>query len=56
MNKKVALSLVVVVLTATMLACQFSGLVPTGIPMPTPTVSAALPSSAQSADVTNQSG
>ena len=53
MNKKIVLSLVVVVLTATMLACQFSGLVPTGIPMPTPTVSAALPSSAQSADVTN---
>lgn len=53
MNKKVALSLVVVVLTATMLACQFSGLVPTGTPMPTPTVSAALPSSAQPADVTN---
>jgi len=53
MNKKVVLSFVVVVLTATMLACQFSGLVPTGIPMPTPTVSAALPSSAQSADVTN---
>jgi S1-C subfamily serine protease len=53
MNKKVALSLVVVVLTATMLACQFSGLVPTSTPMPTPTVSAALPSSAQPADVTN---
>ena len=45
MNKKVTLGLIVAILTITMLACQFSGLVPTSVAVSTPTVSAALPSS-----------
>lgn len=52
MNKKVALSLIVVVLTGTMLACRFSGLVPTStVVVPTPTTSVALPSG-QATDLT----
>ena len=43
MKKKVALSIIGMVLAATMLACQFSGLVPTSTTIPTPTISAALP-------------
>jgi len=43
MNKKVTLSFAVALLTITMLACQFSGLVPTNAIAPTPTTSAALP-------------
>lgn len=54
MNKKISLSLIVVVVTVTMLACQFSGLVPTSAPIPTPTVSAALPSSAPTGNLANQ--
>jgi 2-alkenal reductase len=42
MNKKVVLSVVVVLLTATLMACQLSGLVPTTT-APTPTTSTALP-------------
>jgi S1-C subfamily serine protease len=53
MNKKVTLSLIAVVLTAAMLACQFSGLVPTSTAVPTPTTSAALPPS-QTVDLVNQ--
>jgi len=53
MNKKVTLSLVVVLLTATLLACQFSGLAPTSTAAPTPTTSAALPST-QAVDLVNQ--
>jgi S1-C subfamily serine protease len=46
MNKKVALSLVVVVLMGTILACQFSSLAPTSpAVIPTPTTSVALPPS-----------
>ena len=52
MNKKVTLSIVVVLLTATMLACQLSGLVPTTA-VPTPTTSAALPA-AQAGDLVTQ--
>ncbi len=44
MNKKITLSLTVVALTASILACQFSGLVPTSSTVPTPTTSAVLPS------------
>jgi 2-alkenal reductase len=44
MNKKVTLSVIVVLLTATLMACQLSGLVPTAT-APTPTTSAALPAS-----------
>ncbi len=43
MNKKVTLSFAVAFLTITMLACQFSGLVPTNAIAPTPTTSVALP-------------
>jgi S1-C subfamily serine protease len=53
MNKKVTLSLLVVVLTTAMLACQFSGLVPTSTTVPTPTASAALPTG-QALDLVNQ--
>ena len=53
MNKKVSLSLIVVILTASLLACRFSGMVPTSTTAPTPTTSAALPSG-QSVDVGNQ--
>ncbi len=47
MNKKVSLSIIVVVLAATMLACQFSSLAPISAAAPTPTTSVALPSSSQ---------
>jgi len=47
MNKKVSLSIIVVVLTATMLACQFSSLAPISAAAPTPTTSLALPPSSQ---------
>jgi S1-C subfamily serine protease len=53
MNKKVALSLVVIFLTATILACQVSGLVPTNSAAATPTTSVALPSG-QSTGLSNQ--
>jgi S1-C subfamily serine protease len=55
MNKKVTLSVIVVVLTVTMLACQLSGLVPTTSPAAasTPTTSAALPAG-QTVDLVNQ--
>jgi S1-C subfamily serine protease len=43
MNKKVALLITAVVLAASILACQVSGLVPTAATAPTPTTSAALP-------------
>jgi 2-alkenal reductase len=42
MNKKVTLLVIVVLLTATLMACQLSGLVPTTT-APTPTMSTALP-------------
>ena len=59
MNKKVGLSMVVAVLAISMLACQFSGLVPSTAvaPVPTPTTSVALPvapSSGSSASPQNQ--
>jgi S1-C subfamily serine protease len=44
MNKRVTISIIVVVLTASLLACQFSGLAPSSIAVPTPTTSVALPS------------
>ena len=44
MNKKFSLSVVVVVLAITTLACQLSGLAPSSVVAPTPTTSAALPS------------
>ncbi|MGB8213126.1 MAG: trypsin-like peptidase domain-containing protein [Anaerolineales bacterium] len=53
MNKKIALSLIVIFLTASILACQFSGLAPTITPAPTPTTSAALPTVAPSTNTTN---
>jgi len=55
MNKKVTLSVIVVVLTVTMLACQLSSLVPPTSPAAasTPTTSAALPAS-QTVDLVNQ--
>ena len=53
MNKKVTLSLVVVLLLVTLLACQASGLVPTATPIPTPTTSKAL-ASASAVDLTGQ--
>jgi S1-C subfamily serine protease len=53
MSKKLTLSIIVVLLTATMLACQFSGLVPTITSVPTPTMSAPLPT-AQTVDLANQ--
>ena len=53
MNKKIALSLSAVILAAAMLACQFSGLVPTSSAVPTPTTSAALPSG-QNPDLSSQ--
>jgi S1-C subfamily serine protease len=53
MNRKVTLSIIAVVLTSTLLACQFSSLVPTVTPAPTPTMSAPLPT-AQAVDLTNQ--
>jgi len=53
MNKRVILSLVVVVLAASVLACQYSGLVPTSAPLSTPTTSAALPTP-KTVDLANQ--
>jgi S1-C subfamily serine protease len=53
MKKKYALLLIAVVLTVTILACQFSGLVPAGTLAPTPTTSAALPTG-QAIDLAGQ--
>ena len=53
MNKKVVLPIIVVVLTATLLACTFSGLIPTSTAIPTPTPSVVLPST-QTVDLANQ--
>jgi len=53
MNRKVTLFLIVVILAVSMLACQFSGLIPTSTAMPTPTTSSALPS-AQAGGQPNQ--
>ena len=59
MKKRLSLLFIVVILTATMLACQFTGLVPTISSAPTinsvqtPTTSAALPSG-QAVDLANQ--
>jgi S1-C subfamily serine protease len=53
MNKKLTLSIIVVLLTTTMLACQISGLVPTITSVPTPTMSAPLPT-AQTVDLSTQ--
>ena len=52
MNKKITLSIVALLLTATLLACQFTSLVPSAA-MPTPTTSAALPSP-QAVDLASQ--
>jgi S1-C subfamily serine protease len=53
MKKRLSLLFIAVILTATMLACQFTGLVPTITSIPTPTTSAALPSG-QAVDLANQ--
>jgi S1-C subfamily serine protease len=42
MNKKVSLSIIILVLSITMLACQVSGFVPTGVAVATPTTSSPL--------------
>jgi S1-C subfamily serine protease len=54
MKKKTFLGLIVVVLTASILACQFSGLVPIRTVAPTPTTSMVLPPSSQAVDPTIQ--
>ncbi|MGA2490494.1 MAG: trypsin-like peptidase domain-containing protein [Anaerolineales bacterium] len=53
MNKKIVLSIIVAVLMAAIMACQFSGVVPTSTAIPTPTTSAALPTG-QAIDLANQ--
>lgn len=53
MNRKISLVVIVVLLTATVLACQFSGVVPTATAAPTAAISAPLPP-AQAVDVVNQ--
>jgi S1-C subfamily serine protease len=53
MNRKVVLSLIVGILMASVLACQFTGVIPTASAIPTPTTSAALPAN-PNVDVTLQ--
>ena len=60
MNRKVSLTLIIVLLTASMLACQFSGILPTGsapAPVVTPTTSimpALAPAPASAPNLVNQ--
>jgi S1-C subfamily serine protease len=53
MKKNITLSVIVAILAISMLACQFSGMVPNSTPLPTPTTALAFPS-VQVLDQVNQ--